>query len=102
MQVNDILFIYYICIGIGIGIILFKNNYFYLVLGTEIIINSLGSFILISASYLQSPSLFIFLIFLYIVAAYEVAILFIIFYADKKKHKELSLNYYKELKDEYI
>ncbi|MFN7181180.1 MAG: NADH-quinone oxidoreductase subunit K [Planctomycetota bacterium] len=102
MLVNDILFIYYICAGIGLGLILFKNNYFYLVLGAEIIINSIGSFVLLSASYFQSPTLFVFLIFLYIVAAYEVAVLFIIFYADRKKHRSITLDYYKEVKDEYV
>lgn len=102
MEVNNIIFIYYICIGIGIGIILFRNNYFYMVLGIEIIINSLGSFILFAGSHFQSLPLFLFLIFLYIVAAYEVGILFIIFYADKKKHREVSLDYYNKIKDEVV
>lgn len=102
MAVNNILFIYYICIGIGIGIILFKNNYFYVVLGAEIIVNSVGSFVLVAASYLQSTSLFLFLIFLYILAAYEVAILFIIFYAEKKEQKEVALDYYNQIKDDSV
>lgn len=100
MEVNNILFIYYICIGIGIGIILFKNNYFYMVLGAEIIINSVAGFVLFAASYFQSTALFLFLIFLYIVAAYEVAVLFIIFYADRKKQNEVALDYYSQVKDE--
>lgn len=99
MEVNNILFIYYICIGIGIGIILFRNNYFYMVLGAEIVINSVAAFTLFAASYFQSTSLFLFLIFLYIVATYEVAVLFIVFYADRKKHNEISLNYYSKVND---
>jgi NADH:ubiquinone oxidoreductase subunit K len=102
MAVNNIIFIYYLCIGAGIGIILFKNNYFYLVLGIEIIINSIGGMLLFSGAYFQSPKLFLYLLFLYIVASYEVAILFIIFFIDRKKQAIENLDWYNKVKENNV